>query len=436
MPRNLHRLRSIWLGTDSGDGMAEEWPANGVAIEGDFAGIQGFVLRPVPGAGGAAKRLRGRSLRVVALTQLIAEKILTEFGSRRARPFFLAGGRFLIVAPESSNWEERLRATQDELDRWLANSFQGEITFHLAGTRIGGPQIPVSALHQAMETRRRRPLGYALAPSQWCEELFFRRAIKNSFRCPACLRTSDEPMPVHDENNRYVCPECLRDRDIGAQVAAMSRPRLVRLDAAGPAKRGEIAFLDAVYAVRQQDGLPLRTVHWTPRSLSGDVLDFAELSRKATGRQWLAYLRMDGDQIGEQFRQTQGDPRRTWALSNFLQTFFCEEVQDLIATGYKDIYPVYGGGDDLFVIGPWDHVFRFALDLALRFSEASEGRLSFSAGVALARPREHILTKSDEAEHALSLAKQRARVDKRGFIHALGCTVGWPEYKMLLVLLR
>ena len=67
------RLRDCWLNytncPESG------WPTTGVAIEGDFAGIQGYVLKPVPGARGAAKRLRGRSLQVSALTALIAQKI-------------------------------------------------------------------------------------------------------------------------------------------------------------------------------------------------------------------------------------------------------------------------------------------------------------------------------------------------------------------------
>jgi hypothetical protein len=45
------------------------WPESGIALLGDFSGIQSFVFRPVPGTGGAARRLRSRSFRVSAYTE-------------------------------------------------------------------------------------------------------------------------------------------------------------------------------------------------------------------------------------------------------------------------------------------------------------------------------------------------------------------------------
>src|ERR1035437_6235733 len=75
-------------------GVCADWPASGWAVEGDFVGIQKFVLRPVPGAKGAARRLRGRSLLVVAYSQLIAKAVVEATGGRI---LYLAGGRFLVA---------------------------------------------------------------------------------------------------------------------------------------------------------------------------------------------------------------------------------------------------------------------------------------------------------------------------------------------------
>jgi CRISPR/Cas system-associated protein Cas10 (large subunit of type III CRISPR-Cas system) len=75
--------------------MMPKWPARGVAIEGDFSGIQRFVFRPIPGARGAARRLRARSFRVLALTRLVAETVLDRFRAAHAQLFYSAGGRFI-----------------------------------------------------------------------------------------------------------------------------------------------------------------------------------------------------------------------------------------------------------------------------------------------------------------------------------------------------
>src|SRR5581483_6023321 len=113
-------------------------------------------------------------------------------------------------------------------------------------------------------------------------------------------------------------------------------------------------------------------------------------------------LRIDADRIGMKFRELLGQPTRVWALSKLLDRAFSSSVSELIASHFQTLYPVYGGGDDLFVIGPWDKVIDFAARFRSLFRELSGDALTFSAGIALAKPRQHILTKSEEAEYALN----------------------------------
>jgi CRISPR/Cas system-associated protein Cas10 (large subunit of type III CRISPR-Cas system) len=75
-------------------GEIPEWPLKGLAIEGDFSGIQRFVLRPIPGASGAARRLRARSFRVLALTRLVAAAVENRFRAVSAHLFYSAGDAF------------------------------------------------------------------------------------------------------------------------------------------------------------------------------------------------------------------------------------------------------------------------------------------------------------------------------------------------------
>ena len=107
-----------------------DWPNHGIAIEGDFAGIQNYVLKPVPGARGAAKRLRGRSLLVSVFTQLIAGRVMAVFPQNRL--VYRAGGRFLIVVPFDAEWETKTARLRTDIAGWAFGQFHGEVVFHLA----------------------------------------------------------------------------------------------------------------------------------------------------------------------------------------------------------------------------------------------------------------------------------------------------------------
>ena len=210
----LSHLRSVW----DGEAPAEaRWLTGGLAIEGDFAGIQSYVLKPVPGARGAAKRLRARSFRVADRTKKIADEVCGEFpGSWQ---FYVAGGRFLICAPREQDWERKLAGIQARLDRKLFEEFGGEVAFHLAGAAYDGDVIPRDALFAAHQKRRARPLEHALlADGGWDEKQFFQAAGEGWGKCPACLRTElvskfrETSRDEEDEENRRICADCFRDR--------------------------------------------------------------------------------------------------------------------------------------------------------------------------------------------------------------------------------
>ena len=138
-------------------------------------------------------------------------------------------------------------------------------------------------------------------------------------------------------------------------------------------------------------------------------------------------MTIDADRIGEKFRVLAGNPRRTWGLSKLLDTAFSASVSKVMELRFPNS-PVYGGGDDLFVIGPWNDILDFASAWRSEFGTISGHQVTFSAGMALSKPRQHILTKSDEAEHALN---EHAKVP-RDSIRALGCTIAWAEFPSVL----
>lgn len=167
---SLNKYRDLWQkGLMPGQGAPEDypgWPQSGIAIVGDFAGIQSFVLRPVPGAGGAAKRLRSRSFRVSAYTELVARWCRGQLSAAQPRILYSAGGRFLLGAGPIRGWRELLRNMQKQVDDWAWESFQGELVFHLAGAEFSSAKIPRAELEAELEVRRNRPLAETLLSNE------------------------------------------------------------------------------------------------------------------------------------------------------------------------------------------------------------------------------------------------------------------------------
>jgi CRISPR-associated protein Csm1 len=314
------------------------------------------------------------------------------------------------------DWRDRLASLQQDLDRDLLEAYRGELVFHLAGAEFADGNIPVAGLRESMAGRKQTPLGSVLrANNGWARERFIFRATQHE-RCEGCGSTAH--LSGTPEN---LCQTCVDDRELGKGLLKGCRAALTR------SRDGSIGLLGEHWAVSPEGEIPVSLVSHAPLE-RGQLATFEDLSGRAAGRRYLAYLRIDADRIGDEFRNLAGRPQRTWGLSKLLDAAFSSAVAKLIASKFPNLYPVYGGGDDLFVIGPWNETLDFASAWRSEFRVISGDKLTFSAGVALAKPRQHILTKSEEAEHALDQAKG----PPRDSIHALGITIPWGEFAGVL----
>lgn len=420
------------------------WPDRGIAILGDFAGIQNFVLRPSPGAGGAARRLRSRSFRVSAYTQMVAYWCLDRLAATNPRLLYSAGGRFLMATAIPSDWRALVDGLQAEIDAWAWKEFEGELIFHLAAADFSSGSIPSEILRLVLEQRKCSPLSkYLLRGEEWTTQEFFRASRHGESRCSACAST----LPVRrTDQGEDICYLCSQDEENGRKLVRAPFARIA------PGIQGDIEALGL--ALNLHDNLaPTNGGAWLSLergnpsarrwpllrhvpSSNGNVLDFDQIALCSLGsRKWLGYLRLDVDHAGMLFAHLNGDPLRVWALSHFLNEFFATMANDLLVAQYSNLYSVYGGGDDLLVIGPWSEAIDFAVDLRSRLRELVGDKLSFSAGLALAKPREHVLTKAREAANELDSAKHtpgRGRDSSRNQIRALEVSCGWEVFPRLL----
>lgn len=181
-------------------------------------------------------------------------------------------------------------------------------------------------------------------------------------------------------------------------------------------------------------------------------VEFDELAEAAQGIKRIGVLRMDVDDLGSLFGSGFKDKQsnnsraslvRVATLSNALSLYFegwvgrlCEEFneqqRDIVDEHGRrqkvgTVYAVYSGGDDLFLVGTWDLMPELARRIHDDFSRYAchNPAVHISAGITLHTGRYPLYLAAEEAESALTAAKQ---VDSgKNAINFLGQTVKWES---------
>jgi len=149
------------------------------------------------------------------------------------------------------------------------------------------------------------------------------------------------------------------------------------------------------------------------------LADFEELAKRSRGIKRLGVLRADVDNLGQafingfvNFHDNESKFKyctlsRYASLSSFLSMFFKFEINkfcsgtsgckqfDLVkgwqdtsegsqdTGGQRDISIVYSGGDDIFIVGAWDQVLEFGVELRQAFKKYTLGKMTLSAGFSI-----------------------------------------------------
>ena len=168
----------------------------------------------------------------------------------------------------------------------------------------------------------------------------------------------------------------------------------------------------------------------------GQTKTFGQLQAQTqSGFERLGVLRMDVDNLGLIFKDGLGDKAslsRLAALSFQMGLFFEGWVEQIISTGAwaNRIYAVYAGGDDLFLVGPWDVMPDLALKIVDEFAKYTGGHpaLHLSGGMAFIHGKYPIYQAAADAGEAEAQAKA---LDGKNAFAFLGRAWKWEEFKRL-----
>ena len=436
------------------------------------------------GVGGIAKRLRARSLEVSLAAEAMALGLLRHLGLTPLNRILGAGGKFYLLLPNTPEAVASLEEARKDWGRWALKR-GGSLVPHLAWVSFRGQDFRdfaalLKRLHGALAREKLRPfaflaatgevLGAPLRPCAACGLEPARRDEPGSL-CPDCEREAalGARLPRSDRVGFFLeeAPRPYLDFPgvkvgLGGPLEGAFHLFRARLDFApwphpseakpllGHLPRVEHALkakgwsLEAYRAWAEEEGL-LEDEEPHPEK----VLTFAELAALSEGAPYLGALMLDADRMGEAFatgfRREGRDlatPSRLAALSRTLEVFFTTEVLTLLEeplryrqrlgwdgleaqrkeARYPLLYSVYSGGDDLFLLGPWDVLLDFALDLEKLYRLFTRHpRLTLSGGFLLAHPSLPV----PELARLLAEAEGRAKAEGRGKLFLFGQAVPW-----------
>lgn len=170
--------------------------------------------------------------------------------------------------------------------------------------------------------------------------------------------------------------------------------------------------------------------------------DFTWIADQSIGDKKLAALKLDVDNLGSLFLgRTENEFRK---MSEEFTTFFDRKLLELIIKEnmQQNIYVVFSGGDDCFLIGSWNNIFDLSIILRKKFFDFQDAlrkkikfdvdkEITFSAGITVFTSHYPMLQMSEEVEDALNASKlnKYGENDEKNSVTVFGKTVTWKEFE-------
>ena len=142
---------------------------------------------------------------------------------------------------------------------------------------------------------------------------------------------------------------------------------------------------------------------------------FCHLAYESKGPHYLGILKADVDRLGFIFSKGFAEVSegyssltvsRIVALSRMLDFFFNAVVKKMAEE--KELYSVFSGGDDLFLIGAWDKIIELEWELRDKFKKftCENENFTLSVGIEIVKPNLPVTIMAEVSEEALERAKE------------------------------
>ncbi|MCD6653565.1 MAG: type III-A CRISPR-associated protein Cas10/Csm1 [Sulfurovum sp.] len=411
-------------------------------IAGDFFGIQNFIFENLPTAK-AAKILRGKSAFIQIFIKVVALDICKKLELSKLSVVSDNAGKFEILAANTEQTKAQIKDIQKELNEWFLHNTFGESGIGISFVEASGLDF-TSGKFQALRERLAKQIElskYKKFNLTGQKAVFEMETKDNAHLCKTCNKRFK-----NDTNSDKACEFCNIFIKLGEQLAKAESIQITH-DAKGTIPiYGDYyaefkSFIDAdseiVYDITNDETFrgytkwALRSYVATTASEEGKkIVDFENLEKQSCGGgkegvKALMSLKGDVDNMGSFLKERNIDSFAKFNfISRLIDYFFSVKVSQMMDG--KNLYTVFAGGDDFFIMGAWDEVIEIAKEIRAEFLAFVAGcELSVSMGGVMfksSKPINYIAQLSDEA-----LEKAKALEGKDG-ISFFDESVKWDDY--------
>lgn len=410
-----------------------------VMVAGHFSGIQNYIFSvSKAGTAGVAKRLRSRSFYVNAIVSALAHCIIHKFCLPMTNILMLTGGKFYILLPGTKDAGQILEETEKSVTEFLYKKFRGNLSFELVWEEISDEGIcdysgTITRLSAEIDRKKNQLLKTVLVKdNEWNPEKFIvYHDLYHKSMCKACKSALVD-------NGQEMCSNCLTDTEIGGKLPKIKQFSFSR-------NKGEYELLDGYYLnldvnINEKENYLIMqlndanidemydkpvTIYYAVNNVpvknhgNGmiEVKSFDEIASASRGCKKIGILKADVDTLGFLFSEglqreniKAGTVSRVNTLSRMLEYFFNGYLHQIIKEKYRNVYCVFAGGDDLFLIGPWNEMPDLAIEINQEFHRYTgfNKSVTLSAAICIAKGNGHISTLAEYCEKKLEQVKKGA----------------------------
>lgn len=383
----------------------------------DISGIQDFIYTIT--SKGALKSLRARSFYIELLMEYMTDEILEMTGFCRTNLIYCGGGHAYILLDNTDRTKKAIIDFEKSMNKFFIDNFSTAL--YIAGGMAECSANDLKNVPEGSYSNIFKTISNMISKCKsmrYNAEDILKLNNSNEFdstrECKVCKRTDN----LNREDICYIC-----DRLNKFSIKIQEKPFFVVVDNNKtndglplPSNRFLVAeskdelliriknkesYVRAYCKNEQYTGLNIASKLWVGDYKNGDT--FEDLANSSKGIKRLAVLRADIDNLGKAFvsgfDNVENNNKyvtisRTATFSRKLALFFKLNINSILKNRdcniisksenpKRNIAIVYSGGDDVFVVGAWNDVIEFAVDLNTAFSKFSQNTLTLSAGIGI-----------------------------------------------------
>ena len=385
----------------------------------DISGIQQYIFQSKYSSfKGAAKIFRGRSFIISSISNAYRIALCEKLDIIPFVDLIDAGGKFTIILPSDDALISKIDDFVKDQDYYFLKKYQGTLCV-LSDYSL---EVNNNAFSKENFVETQKNIGYLLNSKKTRK---FENCIRDigfvindmditGKRCNICGKNN----VVNEEVD--FCFQCEAIQRIGSNLLKRKYINYNKYEGYEIVKGVFISIENEIYednylsyCLSYSEKYPLwRLNTYSPDKTFEEIAE-TSISEEGKGEKFLAYVKIDVDNLGEIF--IGGFPKEIYSISRYvtlsrlLNYFFNVRIKNILERDYCDAYTVISGGDDIFIILPWNQAIDFIKDIKLKFRLfcCNNSQIHFSTGIVIGHSKEPFALLNAKANYQLDdIAKE------------------------------